>query len=306
MLLLTITSCTEETYSLGDLTAPSNIVITADILGKDATHPDGDGSGDVKFTITATNGIAYKIDYDTNTPDNFVPLKNGTGTNKYTKLGLNTYRVTVIATGRGGTSSTITKEISVRSSFVPDAAIITNLTNNSSKTWIVDKSVPAHFGVGPWAVGSVRPEWWSAGINEKVNCCNCFYTASFKFIKNGSSGTYSLEVATPDGVFTNTGALAGGLPGIPASGAEGCYAYPGGTSEFSFGPATSGVPVLPIGTNSTTTQTSINLAGVNTFIGYGSCSKEYEILTINSGKIYLRSQGTNPGNAWYLVLIPKP
>lgn len=307
VLLLTTTSCTEETYSLGDLTAPSNIAITANLVGKDATHPDGDGSGDVNFTVTATNGIAYKIDYDANTPVDFVLLPNATGTKKYTKLGLNTYRVTAIVTGAGGTSSTITKEISVRSSFVPDAAIITNLTNNSSKTWIVDKSVAAHFGVGPWAVGSVRPEWWQAKVNEKVNCCNCFYTASFKFIKNGSSGTYSLEVATPDGAFVNTGgALAGGLPGIPSNKGEGCFDYPGGTSEFSFGPATSGVPVVPTGTNSTTTQTSINLAGVDTFIGYGSCSKEYEILTINSNKMYLRSQGTNPGNAWYLVLIPKP
>jgi hypothetical protein len=150
--------------------------------------------------------------------------------------------------------------------------------------------------VGPWSSTSVTPEWWSAAINEKVGCCNCFYTATFTFTKVSAS-SYTLTVATPDGAFTKTGALAGGLPGIPSSGGEACYSYAGGTSSFSFVPSSSGIsPATP------STKTAISLNGTNTFIGYGAVLKEYEILSITATSLYLRVQGTETGNAWYIKL----
>ncbi|MDE3142503.1 MAG: hypothetical protein KGL19_00015 [Bacteroidota bacterium] len=296
LLLLLINSCKEKDYVLGSLTAPQNIVITAVIAGQDATHPNGDGSGNVAITITADNALAYYVDYGTSSTVNLVNLPTGSGTKKYTQLGLNTYRITAVVYGKGGTSSTLTKDIQVQSNFIPDAAIVTNLTGGTSKTWAVDPSVPGQFGVGPWSNSSVTPEWWSAAVNEKVACCNCFYTAHFTFTKN-SNGTYTLAVTTPDGAFTKTGSLAGGLPGIPSSGGEACYAYGGGSGAFSFIPASTGLPA-----STPSTQTSINLAGVNTFIGYGALQKEYEIMVLTSTYMYLRVQGTETGNAWYLKL----
>ena len=113
-----------------------------------------------------------------------------------------------------------------------------------------------------------------------------------------------MQVTTPDGAFTKTGSLTT-LPGIPGSGDEGCYNYGGGTSAFSFVPASSGAPVVVTNAdNSTSTQTSILLSGVDTFIGYGAVQKEYEILVITSTYMYLRVQGTETGNAWYLKLKP--
>jgi hypothetical protein len=301
ILLLVISSCTEDTYSLGELTAPSNVVIDAEIVGQDASHPDGDSSGDVKFTITGENILGVKIDFDdSDGNDTFTFLPKGTTTKKYTKNGLNTYRAIVVVAGAGGTTTTLTKEVSVRFDFDPGAEIVTNLTNNASKTWIVDKSVPGHFGVGPWE-GCFTPCWWSAGINEKVNCCNCFYTTTFTFKKDVASGLFSLQVVSPDGAFTKTGALAGGLPGIPSSGEEACYTYAGGTSEFAFLPATTGIPA-----STPSTQVSILLSGVNTFIGYGAVQKDYEILELRSDYMYLRVRGTETGNSWYLKLIPAP
>ncbi len=298
LLVLAFSSCKKKDYSLGDLTAPSNIVITADIVGATAALPNGDGSGDVNFTITADNALSYKIDYDASNAVDLVFLPNGKTTKKYTTLGVNTYRVTAVAYGKGGTSSTITKDITVKSNFVPAAQIVTDLTNNASKTWGVNKDVAGHFGVGPWDPGCYTGCWWSAAINEKVSCCNCFYTARFTFTKV-SATSYTLTVATPDGVFTKTGTLAGGLPGIPASGGEGCYPYAGGTSSFSFGPSTSGL----VGTTANpTTSTAINLAGTNTFIGYGSLLKEYEILKITPTELRLRARGTETGNSWNLIL----
>ncbi len=300
-LVFLFNSCTEKEYALGDLAAPTNLVIATEVVGTDATHPNGDGSGDVKITVNADNALSYKVDYNANDPVDLVFLPTGTVTRKYTSLGVNTYRITAVAYGRGGTSTTVTKDVTVRSDFTPNPTIVTNLTGGTSKTWVVDKSIPSHFGVGPWEVASIRPQWWSASINEKVNCCNCFYTATFTFTKVVASGTYTLTVASPDGAFTKTGANAT-LPGIPASGDEGCYSYGGGTSGFSFVPASSGAPATPAAGNSASTQTSILLGGNNTYIGYGSVQKEYEILTITPTAMYLRVQGTETGNAWYLKL----
>lgn len=301
ILLFAITGCTEDTYSLGDLTAPSNVVVNVEIVGKDATHPNGNGTGEVKISVTGDDILGVKIDFDDKNAVDWNYLPTGSTSVKYeTTIGLSTYRVTVVASGAGGTSTNLTKDITVRYDYTPDATIVTNLTNNTSKAWIVDKSVAGHLGVGPWT-GSVTPEWWAAAINEKVTAAPCFYTAKFTFTKVVASGTYSLTVSSPDGAFTKTGTLAGGLPGIPASGAEGCYAYAGGTSDFVFSGASTQIPAA-----TPSTQTSIKLLGVNTFIGYGATLKEYEILVSTPTYMYLRVQGTETGNAWYLKLKPAP
>ena len=301
---LTFISCNEEEYSLGELSAPANVVINAEVVGVDATHPNGDGSGSVKISVTGDNALSYKIDYDASTPLDLVYLPTGKATKKYTSVGVNTYRITVVAYGKGGSSTNVTKDVTVRSDFTVAPEIVTALTNNASKTWVVDKGVGGHIGVGPWNVASIRPEWWAGGVNEKAASANCFYTATYTFAKVAASGTYSLQVATPDGAFTKTGSLTS-LPGIPGSGDEGGYNYGGGTSAFSFIPASSGAPiVITNADNSTSTQTSILLSGVNTFIGYGAVQKEYEILVITPTYLYVRVQGTETGNAWYLKLKP--
>jgi len=296
------TSCQNDDYSLGDLKAPSNIVINTEVIGQDSANPNGDGSGQVKITVTADDVMTYKVAYNdiTDLSGNlsFSTISGGVTTKKFTTPGLNTYRITVVAYGKGGTSSTATKEVQVISLFSPDPSIVTYLTNDASKTWVVDKSVPGHFGVGPWE-GEVTPIWWSAAINEKEACCPCFYTATFTFTKV-SPTSYTIQSATPGGAFTKTGSLAS-IPGIPASGDEGCYSYGGGTGAFSFIQSSSGISA-----SAPSTQTSILLGGSDTFIGYGALQKEYEIMVIDANYMYLRVQGTETGNAWYLKLKPAP
>lgn len=296
LIMLGVSGCNEEEYSMGDLTAPSDVTIEANIVGMSADRPYGDGSGDVEFSISGQNVLSYMIDYDASDGINFQHLSNPVVTRKYTSVGLNDYTVTVLAYGPGATSTVVTKEIQVRSDFTPDQYIIDALTGSGSKTWRVNKDVAGHFGVGPWDDGSVSPEWWSAPPNDKEACCNCFYTARFTFSR--TPGGFSLTSDTPDGAFTKTGALAGGLPGIPSAGDEGCYPYAGGTSSFSFVPSGTGVAA-----SAPSTKTAISLAGNETFIGYGAVLKEYEILSISDTEVYLRVQGTETGNAWYINLI---
>ena len=293
-------SCTDKNYTLGDLTAPSGLVITAEVVGATTASPTGDGSGDVKIAVTAKDALSFKVDYDAGTPLDLVYLPTGSVTKKYTNLGTNTYRITAIAYGKGGTSTTVTKDVTVRSDFTVAPSIVSNLTGGTSKIWVVDKSVAGHFGVGPWSNTSSGPEWWAAGVNEKVACCNCFYTATFTFARVAADGTYTLKVTSPDGVFTKTGSLTT-LPGIPGSGDEGCYSYAGATAAFTFGPSSTGIAAT-----APSTKTAIFLSGNATFIGYGALQKEYEIMVSTSTYLYLRVQGTETGNAWYLKLKPLP
>lgn len=303
LMSLAIFACKEDEYTMGDLTQPSNLVITTSIVGQTATTPNGDGSGVVKITVKADHASSYKIGYSevdnlASTPT-YELVNSQTITKKFNTLGDVKYRIHVIAYGKGGTSTVATKDITVKSVYNVDPTIVTKLTNNASKTWKVDANTAGHFGVGPWSNSSVSPEWWSAGPNEKAGCCNCFYTARFTF-KKESASSYSIQVATPDGAFTKTGSLTN-LPGIPGSGAEGCYSYGGGSGSFAFIEASSGI--LSTST-SPTTKTSILLNSPSTFIGYGALQKEYEILVINDNYMYLRVQGTETGNAWYIKLIP--
>jgi hypothetical protein len=304
LLLFAVTGCTEENYSLGDLKAPTNVVINAEIVGKSAANPNGDGSGKVKITVTGDNILGSKIDFDSNTDVDWVLLTNNSVTKTFdVATGTNNYRVTVLASGVGGTSTNVTKDITVRYDYTPDPAIVTDLTNNASKTWIVDKSVNAHFGVDDWFRNDLNPAIWYyfAPIDAKITEAPCLYTSKFTFAKVAASGTFTLTVATPDGAFTKTGALAGGLPGIPASGGEGCYPYAGGTSGFVLAASSSAIPA-----NAPSTKVSINLSGINTFIGYGATQKAYEILAITPTYMFLRVRGTETDLVWYLKLKPAP
>jgi len=292
--MLALSSCKDDSYQMGEISAPTDLVLTADVVGKDAAHPNGDSTGNVKISFTAKNAISYRVDWNAADGEAFEVLPAGnTVTHRYTDNGLHTYTITAKAFGKGGQeTASVTQTVSVYTKFEPNPTLVTNLTNDADKTWNVDKSVAGHMGVGPWS-GSSGPDWWSAGVNEKVACCNCFYTASYKFTKIGSG--YTLQVTTPDGAFTKTGALTT-LPGIPGTGGEACYTYGGGTSSFTLAPASSGIAA------SNSTQTSMILAGTSTFIGYGAVLKEYEILNITATTMYLRVQGTETGNAWYLKL----
>lgn len=303
-LALVISSCDKTDYTLGDLTPPSDLVINTTIVGADATHPTGDSSGVVNVSIDAKGALSYRIDWDATdgiTPDYI--SSGSTTSHRYTEDGLHSYTITVLVTGKGGTTTaTASKVVNVYTKFVPDPLLVKNLTNNTSKIWAVDKDAAGHFGVGPYNSGSIRPEWYAAGPNEKAQCCACFYSARFTFTQVAPN-VYTLTTTAPNGAFTKTGSLTT-LPGVPASGDEGCYSgYTGGTSSFTLIPASSGAPKVSSGNgNFNSTQTSIKLAGVNTFIGYGAVLKEYEILTIDENYVLLRVQGTETGNAWYLRL----
>ena len=131
LLLFMVSSCQEDDKTFGNLDAPKNIQLEYEIVGKDAEHPDGDGSGKVILKATAENAVNFKYLFSDATSQN---APGGVYTKTFTKNGVNTYIVTVIAFGKGGTASNTSFEVTVFSNF-SDPEAITLLTNGSSKTW---------------------------------------------------------------------------------------------------------------------------------------------------------------------------
>lgn len=297
--LVFLFSCKEDEYTMGALSSPTNLNIVTEIAGQDSQNPNGDGSGLVNITATADNVLSYRIAFteidNLGSEPEYQEMPAGKMTKKFSSLGDVNYRISVLAYGAGGSSTLATKDITVKSVYNPDPEIVANLTGGSTKTWVVAKAQPGHLGVGPYTPASIEPEWWSAAPFEKEGSADCLYAASFSFTQEGPT-SFSMKSITPQGAFTKTGALSG-IPGIPASGEEGCYPYAGGSSAFAFIESTSGVAA------SASTTTSILLSGNTTFIGYAATKKEYEILSITPTTMHLRVQGTETGNAWYVKLV---
>jgi len=168
---LTIFSCEEDNPKLGTFTTPTNLTVSAVVVGQDANNPNGDGTGVVNFTASADNAITYKYVHSSNDQ----VTTSGEATYNFTNLGVNTYTLTVLAYGTGGSSTSTTISVDVLATYdAPDdlkAKLYgydsNNPTASSSKTWRIKSESIGHFGLGP--VGGVIPtEWYGAGPDEKV------------------------------------------------------------------------------------------------------------------------------------------
>lgn len=106
-----IWSCSSDSSSDdGTDNSVSNLIVTIDVLGTNASNPNGDGSGVVNVSATATNAVSYGFKFGSaaeqqNTSGNFQQI--------FTDEGSNTYIVTVKAYGSGGESISEVETFSV-------------------------------------------------------------------------------------------------------------------------------------------------------------------------------------------------
>ncbi len=61
-LILIMSGCQEQ-YELDDLTTPTNVTLTYEIVGVDDENPNGDGSGQVNFIASADHAITFSYDF---------------------------------------------------------------------------------------------------------------------------------------------------------------------------------------------------------------------------------------------------
>ena len=285
-LILLISGCQEDDYQVGDLIAPTNIQLIVDKVGADASNPNGDGSGTVNFTPTADNATAIHIVIQGVTK----LVTSGSISHDFTVLGLVKYPVTVIAYGTGGVSTSKTYEVEVLSLYEPPAELLTQLTNNSSKTWRVPVELPEYFGLGP--VGGNRfGEYYPNGSdqsNAKID--TGMYDDRYTF---NIDGTFTHDTGEDGFVFGRKGL-------IDELGGSGGTENGDDIEQYLFGDYSVQYALSAPGGKET-----ISLSGIG-FIGYyiGGDHK-YEIISRSANELVLRSTDGNGGFDWWFRLIPE-
>lgn len=298
--LIMTTACQDDDNAFGPINAPENLTIVAEIVGQDATHPNGDGSGLVNFTATASKSLNYKFIFSDGSSQS---IQSGKYQKRFNITGVNTYQVTVLASGTGGASTTKTIEVTVQSDFSDDEAL-QFLTGGSTKKWYWAAAEAGHLGVGPNNDNPAQngaPIWYAAAPFEKANApeSSCLYDNELTFIKDGNSLKYTLN--NQGKTFFNV-AFNGVVGGTSSS--DGCYAYDtSGTKNVLLGPSDS---VLTT-TNPSATRGTMMTFSDGGFMGYYIGQSKYEILSISDNRMVVRAVMANDNAiAWYHIFTTTP
>lgn len=289
--------CQNDDFTFGSIDSPTNLKVTAEIIGKTTAAPNGDGSGTVKFTAKADGAISYKYVYSDGTSDN---APNGVITKRFIKTGVNTYTVTVIASGKGGVSTTTTADVTVRSDF-SDAEAVQFLTGGTSKKWYWSASEAGHLGVGQNdgdATKNYYGNYYQAGAWEKAGSptSSCLYENELTFSLEG--GQLKFQLNNGGATFFNAAfeSVGGG-----SSGSDACLAYDtSGKKTVSLSPSESVVMKNP--NHATQTRGTMMNFSDGGFMGYYIGQSSYEILSITANRMVVRAvMGGNASLAWYHI-----
>jgi hypothetical protein len=297
---LLINSCQKEDYEFGQVIAPKNITITAELVGKDATNPFGDGTGTVNFTVSAENASSYVYYFDG------VAEKSPSGllTKRFSKVGVNKYTVVVKANGKGGNSSTKTIEVEVYSSFsdVDTENLLSGVNVGDSKKWYWQADKDLHVGLGPvtddYGNGEFAYEaWWNlikAWDAEK----GCMYDNEFVFTRTANGLTFEQTVGP---AF-----VPGTYAGYIGVGGDQCHDATVatkmlGVKNVSFSPSTSKAATQGTYNNKPYKGTTFEISDGG-FMGWLVGSGTYDIISVSSDELIVRvieDPASGSGAAWY-------
>jgi hypothetical protein len=313
----TFFACQENDYQFGEITAPSNINITAEIVGQDADNPFGDGSGFVVFTTTASDASSY-VYYFNDLPE---VAPSGVLTKRFTNVGVNTYQVVVKANGSGGISSTKNTEVEVFSSFSDieaesflsgalvtkdnDGNDIIDITAPVSKTWYIDSAQNGALGVGPTLAfdvqinGAPTQYYYPAFFAAPAGSANdCYIDDELTFTKN-ADGSLTYVLDNKGQTFFNGNAAHQTVVGGSGANGDECFDFDtSAQSTVSLSPTSedwskvTDPDFMPRGTVLNFTD--------NALMGYYVGSTSYEILEISETEMHIRTLDTaDPNLAWY-------
>jgi len=300
--ILLMVNCQEDEKSFGTLTKPTNLEVNFEIVGKDGTHPNGDGSGMVKITATAANAVSYTYVVDSETP---VARPSGVFNEPLTEPGLHHYVITVVANGKGGVNTDTTIELDVLYDY-KDPETVQFLTGGTQKNWYFSASEPGHLGVGQNDSDETKnyyANYYMAAPFEKAGSPNssCLYDNILTFSLDGNQLKYQLN--NQGRTFFNTAfqSVVGGT-----AGSDNCYDYDtSGIKNVSLGASESVVSQNPLH-ESQTTGTVLRFSD-NGFMGYYIGQNSYEVLSITENRMVVRAvMGGNDALAWYHIFTTTP
>ncbi len=287
---LMLSSCQEDDLELGTILVPTNLTINSNI--------SDDGSGLVEFTATADNAITYEYNFSDGTS---AVAAGGSYTKRFTRVGLNTYAVTVVAYGKAGVSSSKTVEVEVRSDF-NDPETKQFLTGGSSKTWYIASQVGGHLGVGQNIDGDGNAIVDGGAFFQGPPGFGpeCFYDDQMIFSLDANDNiTYDYNDF--DASFVNW-QYTTQFGGNGEQFVDECLDtdVADGSVPVQLVPSSAGI------SGDLATGTVIELPA-NSFISYYIGQNQYEVLSIDENSMYLRAvQANDTFLVWYLILTTSP
>jgi hypothetical protein len=296
-LMTILFGCQENDYQFGDVISPTDIVITADVVGVDSNNLYGDGSGTVNFTATANNASSYVYYFDgvaTASP-------SGILSKRFSKVGVNTYTVVVKANGTGGVSSTKTIDVEVFSSFSDIEAenFLSGANVGDSKKWYWQADKDLFVGLGPvtddYGNGEFAYEAWWNGIKAWDAEKACMFDNEFVFTRTTNGLTFEQTVgpAFVPGTYAGTLGVAG----------DQCHDETVATSMFgvktvAFGPSTSKAAIEGSYNNAPYRGTEFEISDGG-FMGWFAGSGTYDIISVTNDELVVRVIEAGGGFAWY-------
>ncbi|MBJ2175273.1 PKD domain-containing protein [Aureibaculum sp. A20] len=275
----TIVACQPDDFGSGNGlgTAPSNLEITATIVGQDAANPNGDGKGIVNFTASASDVITYKYIYDGK--ETMAPA--GEATMTFSSTGVKSYDVTVVAYGAGGDSATETITVEVLVLYVAPEDLLEMLYGDSEKTWRIKAESAGHFGLG--SAGETSAAWWSANPNDKAGKGTYDDRITFK-----SDGTYN---------YVTNGDIYGQASPLDAD--FGTSWTANSDNEYENYPVDDFSSSWELSAPSDQETLTFNGKGFHGF--YVGGTHAYKIMERSETEMTIRTIGAD-GNAWYCIL----
>ncbi|QXP69766.1 glycoside hydrolase family 16 protein [Polaribacter sp. R2A056_3_33] len=299
-LMTVLYGCQENEHEFGEIVSPTDIVITAEIVGADVDNPYGDGSGSVNFTATAANASSYVYYFDGVAE----AAPSGILTNRFSKVGVNLYTVVVKANGTGGVSSTKTIDVEVYSSFsdVDAENFLSGANVGDSKKWYWQADVAVHVGMGPatddYGNGEFAYEAWWNGIKAWDDEKSCMYDNEFVFTRTATGLTFEQTVGPAFVPGTYAGVL--GVNGDQCHD-ETVVTTMFGTKNVSFGPSTSKAGTEGSYNNVEYRGTEFEISDGG-FMGWYVGASTYDIISISNDEMIVRiieNSNSGSGAAWY-------
>ncbi|APQ17784.1 family 16 glycosylhydrolase [Maribacter hydrothermalis] len=286
---MVFTSCEEDdSFNSGPL---SNLTVSSVV--------STNGSGIVSFKSSASGAKSYSYDFGDGTTGESL---TGSISKTYVVAGINTYTVTITATGYDGSTKTETVQVTIDIP-VTNSDLVNLITGGNSKTWFLAAAQPGHLGLGPAREGIDGdwwyPKWYSAQAFEKCGSeiSDCFCDDELTFSVD-SSGDVTYVLDNKGQTFFNVGhkAVVGGT-----ADEDFCYDYDtSGEKEVTFSAVEGNVPEA----ETTGMQMEFSDGG---FMSYYVGSSTYEILSISDNLLYVRTYDTmNPDLAWYIRFTSAP
>ncbi len=299
-LMTVLYGCQENEHEFGEIVSPTDIVITAEVIGVDADNPYGDGSGSVNLTATAADASSYVYYFDGVAQAS----PSGILTKRFSKVGVNVYTVVVKANGTGGTSSTKTIDVEVYSSFsdVDAENFLSGANVGDSKKWYWQADVALHVGMGPatddYGNGEFAYEAWWNGIKAWDDEKSCMYDNEFVFTRTATGLTFEQTAGPAFVPETYAGVL--GVNGDQCHD-ETVVTTMFGTKNVSFGPSTSKAGTEGSYNNVPYRGTEFEISDGG-FMGWYVGASTYDIISITNDEMIVRiieNSNSGSGAAWY-------